>query len=304
MDSVFTTRVVDINLPKATDRLVIIPVGDIHYDSPGFDAGRFKQFLRHAKQEMKRSNVYYLFMGDELEVASTSERKIINSGGLHESTRYRLDHEAYLRARALLKEIEFMRGRILGMIQGNHYWLFSNTIDGTGITGGMTSTQWLAQRMGCPWLGYLSYVRLSLAVKGTPRSSLDIVACHGKAGGKLVGTSFNQVEELRAIFPGAHIYCMGHDHRLGGIPATSLYATRDSGSTGDGALVIKQRKQVLVRTGSFLRGYVVGAESYIVGKLLRPSELGITKIEVRLRRRVTNKKTNASASEIDLHVWS
>jgi hypothetical protein len=104
-----------------------------------------------------------------------------------------------------------------------------------------------------------------------------IVACHGRAGGKLAGSSINQVEDLKKIFPIADIYIMGHDHQRGAWP-TSILLPGDQG-TG-----IKQKRQFLARSGSFKKGYTSGVASYEVGSLYRPSDMGAVQFSISLHR--------------------
>jgi len=111
--------------------------------------------------------------------------------------------------------------------------------------------------------------------------SLDIVACHGKSSGKLLGSKVNNVRDLILIYPGADIYLMGHDHSRGGMPAVSLEAIK---SKNKDKLHIKERTQFYCRTGSYLQAYKQDRSSYASSRLLAPSSLGKITLRVKMKR--------------------
>lgn len=312
-DSIFTAVTRRLVIPSLSDGFHLVPVGDIHAKCPGHDASRFAEFLRHAKLELAEQDVptYYLGMGDEHDFTAWSERKRLQHADLHEATESALDDRALLACDEMITQFAPLKDRMLGMVQGNHHWVFLGSHvkeDGewrlatrgearnpqtfaAWVTAGETSTEFICRQLGCPWLGYLSYLRLVVTTAGSPGDSraLDLVACHGKAGGKLLGTSINQVEDMRRIFPDADIYLMGHNHERHAVPVTHLEALSPQ-RTGETALTIKQRTQYLGRTGSFLRGYVPNAPSYVVRKLLRPAELGVIKFKLQWHHHTVTRR--------------
>jgi hypothetical protein len=256
----------------------LIPFGDIHYDSAACARGEFRKFLAAAA---KLENPYYIGIGDYLDFASSSERKVLRRGELHEGTLERLDRMAMADLEDFAGVCRQMRGRTVGLIAGNHDWTFA---DGT------SGTDRLAKILGGESWGYVAGLQLSLQKnqKGHGTSfSVPAVFCHGKAGGKLIGTSINQVDRLAEIFPGCLIYGMGHDHQRGGFPTSAL---RIGANHGVPKLV--DFEYWLVRCGSFLRSYQAGAESYAARRLLRPSSLGGVSIEMTITHRGASKITD------------
>jgi hypothetical protein len=273
----------------------IYPLGDQHCSSRGHDAGRYKETLAECRRD---SAALFLFMGDEHDLASFSERRAIRAAGLHESTLHDLDQRALDKCREFVAAHAWMTGRVLFALQGNHYWQFSSDDESAGVREGMTSTQGIAAQLKTTWAGWLTYCRLYMHSTSSTRTSIDIVASHGKAGGKLIGTAYNQVAELRSIFPAADIYLMGHDHKRGAVPDSSLYLSEShAGSVG----TIKQRRQWMCRTGSYLRGYVPNESGYVVGRLLRPAELGNIRLEVALLR---HRAGSTDMISTDVRCWS
>ncbi len=256
--------------------------GDVHYDTSSCDRDRFDRFLKDAARDDKE-NTYYLGMGDYIDFASTSEKKILTDSKIHETTREKLDFIAQRDNRQFAQKIRQMHGRTLGLIHGNHGWLFQD---------GKNSTEDLAERLKTDYLGWLCYYHLIL--EDTEGSNhrvccVDLVMCHGKAGGKLMGTSINQVDDLRRIFPLADIYAMGHNHDRGAWPTDVLYYNPV-------AKKIKQKQQVFVRSGSFKKAYTEDTKGYEIGRLLRPANLGAVKLII------TKRRTNDSVS-VDINSY-
>jgi len=70
-------------------------------------------------------------MGDYDDLCSFSERKALNEANLHEETRYTLDEIYQQRVNNLVKEIKFMEGKLIGLIEGNHFGAFQSGITTT-----------------------------------------------------------------------------------------------------------------------------------------------------------------------------
>lgn len=258
------------------DPFYIIPFGDVHRDTASCDVDRWRWFLRGCKT-YPQDKTYYLGMGDFNDFASAKEQKTIQNSSLHETTRDKFDDIVKMDNRKFAEEISFMKGRLIGLIDGNHNWLFSD---------GKTATEDLCERLNTTYLGWLTWIEIKINLyNGTgkrkrgegsctaPDMRMFISACHGRAGGKLMGTSINQVDDLTKIFPVADLYIMGHDHQRFAVPKSVLIP-------GVGGADIKQKRQFLARSGSFKKGYCEGVSGYEVGRLLRPSDLGAIVFEI------------------------
>lgn len=221
-------------------------------------------------------------MGDYDDLASTSERSILGDEKLHESTKRTLE-EVYLKnTMRFAKEIGFMKGKIIGLIEGNHYATFPS---------GITTTQKMADILGCKYLGVLTFTRLAFHAPGLT-SAIDIYAHHGQGAARLIGGSLNRVQQM-AEAAEADIFLMGHDHKK-----ASGTISRMSLEGGKGALRVKQKKSLVVRTGSFLRGLVEEEASYIADRAANPTDLGVAKIEMTPRR----DGGESRSLWVDLHV--
>jgi hypothetical protein len=220
-----------------------------------------------------------------MDLASFTERRVLESHDLHDSTRQSLNDIYKKRTEQLSEELSFMKGRIIGMLEGNHF---------VTLESGITSTQYLCHLLGCKYLGYSAFVRLAFKDKGktTRKCAIDLWIHHGKAGAKLVGGSLNNVEQMCQIAE-ADIYLMGHDHRKSAATKTRLAL-----SDGNGGFNLSRRKILLARTGSFLKGYEPEKSSYVAEACYAPTDLGVVKIEMTPKREQSGDK---DLFFVDLH---
>ena len=230
----------------------------------------------------------FIGMGDFIEWFSDSERRGVESINLHQSSKKTMDDFAKDMCDQFYKQISFMKGKCIGMLEGNHFYQFQN---------GMTSTQYLCQKLECPYLSATAFVRISFKDKWNKTACVDVFAHHGKGASRLVGGSLNTVQQM-AECAIADIYLMGHDHKKSIGMSSKLTLT--DGRTG---LNVKEKKMLYARTGSFLKGYEEGKESYVAKALLNPTDLGSIKIELTPKRKITysSGKRATDQMSIDIH---
>lgn len=268
-DGVFRTKKVVLKNWPTNKVLHLVPFGDVHRDSPGFSESAWRKSKDRWKQLAKQGNVLFLGMGDYLDSYSTSERMVIYGGGLHESTTQNLENIARGKVSALAKELDFMRGKLIGIMGGNHYPAFP---DGT------TGDQLLANKLSTTYLGACCAVRL-IFTRGTAQLSADIFAHHGKGGGTTAGGRMNAVEKLGQICT-ADIFLMGDNHARGCMPTGERLRMVNSNK----GLIVKAKPTWIGRTGSFLRSYVEGQPSYVVDAALPPANLGHIEFQLTMQR--------------------
>jgi len=256
----FTIHEFTIPIEELGNPIYMIPFGDVHKDAPLHSQDKWHEFLEWAE---KHKNAYFLGMGDYNDFISTSERKAYDNADFHDSTKNRWSIAADDSTDAFYNDISFMKGRLLGLIEGNHFFKYSS---------GITSTQKLCERLDCKYLGCMTIIRIRFVWKDHSVVK-DLCAHHGKGAAQLLGGSLNNVEKMMAGVE-ADIFLMGHDHKgpVGFIPRMKL-------SQSMGHLALVERKIFLGRTGSFLRGYVPGEVSYIADSCLNPANLGVMKID-------------------------
>lgn len=243
----------------------LIVFGDVHRDSPNHADKAWQDFLKYARAQQ---NALFLGMGDYIDSASTSERACLVGAGLHESTQNDLAVLAQQKVELLAKELGFMRGKLLGLLNGNHYYRFSD---------GGNSDMRLCRELQCQYLGVSTLFRLYIKhPSGSGKHSLDIFAHHGAGGSRLVGGSMNRVSQMTEHAE-ADIFLMGHDHKRGVIPQNPKIRLEHSPK---GGLVVKSRQQWLGRSGSFLASYKPGTRDYNVDAARGPCSLGHIEFEI------------------------
>lgn len=250
--------------------IYLIPFGDVHRSAPLCHVEKWLEYCQWARVKAP-DRTYFLGMGDYDDMASASERRLLNGKDLHDSTVETLEELYNKHTARFYKEVEFMKGRCIGIMGGNHFAEFQS---------GITSDQKLADSLGTKYLGSNCFVRLQFQnqTKHNSHLSLDIWAHHGMGASRLIGGSLNRVQQMGEVAE-ADIYLMGHDHRK-----SVAFTTKLKLLGGHGSVRLSHRKQLYVRTGSFLKGYVEGKKSYIVDKALNPTDLGVVKIELTPQR--------------------
>lgn len=264
---IFTIHKFEIEFDKFNEPIYLIPFGDIHRSAPLCHVDKWLEFLQWAKNKKR---AYFLGMGDYDDLSSSSERLVLDKKKLHDSTVKTLEQLYEKNVNTFYNEIKFMKDRIIGFAEGNHYAEFSS---------GITTTQLLAQKLSAKYLGVSSLIRLSFINKKSKKSmSVDLFIHHGKGAGKRMGSSLNTVEDMIRIAD-ADIYLMGHDHKK-----SCGYMTKLKLSSNKGDLKIHNKKILMARTGSFLKGYVPEESSYIADANYNPADLGTIKIELTPKR--------------------
>jgi hypothetical protein len=266
-DGVFQTKHVILKDYPFGQTLNLVPFGDIHFDSPAHAEEEFDEFCRRGKELVKQGNVLFMGMGDYLDGYSTSERMIIYSHGMHESSLGREEKAARKRVEQLAEKIAFMKGRLIGFMGGNHFPVFK---------GGVTGDQYLAELFCTDYLGACCAVRLCFNRKSsTSALNCDIFAHHGKGGGTTAGGRMNAVEKLEKVCD-ADIFLMGDNHARGAIPTGERLRMH----TSNGKLCVGSKPTWIGRTGSFLKAYIEGKANYVVDAALPPSNLGHIEFQI------------------------
>lgn len=285
-ESIFTLQSYNVPFTSFVDPWYLLPFGDVHKDNPNHDGELWGEWCGWGATK-KRS--MFIGMGDYLELFSDSERNGLTTIRLHDSSKKTLDDHVKETCKKFFEDIKFMKGKLIGMLEGNHFYNFTN---------GMTSTQYLCQLLDCKYLGASSFTRLTFSyARGNRSSKCDIFAHHGKGASRLVGGSLNTVQQM-AECANADIFLMGHDHKKSVGMSTKLELT--DGATG---LHLKERKLLYGRTGSFLKGYEPDKPSYVAKALMNPTDLGTIKIELtpKLKKKMVNGREVSEKMYIDIH---
>jgi predicted phosphodiesterase len=267
-DGLFSTHAINIEA-KINEPFSIIPFGDIHRESPNFADAEWEKFLAYAK---KKKNAYFFGMGDYTDGCSTSERQTLMNGNLHDTTKDTMKNVYKGVTASLANELSFMRGRIIGMLGGNHFYQMDN--------GGNTD-HILAHALNARYLGVCGFVLVNISTPLSGKTiSFSIFAHHGKGGGKTIGAVLNSVDDMQRVAD-ADLYLMGHTHGKGAAPSHPRMRILSNRSKEP---YLRARIPMLGRTGSFLKTYESGKRAYGVDALYPACALGTIEFEYTLRR--------------------
>ncbi len=252
----------------------VVFFGDIHRDSPDHAHKKWQEFIQYAKS---LKDTWFFGMGDYLDSTSTSERECLGniSSKMHDTFRNDIQALQLAKIELMANELKFMKGRIIGMLNGNHYFEFQSGINGD---------QKLCELLGAKYLGVCSFVRLTFDCYGR-KHTRDIFAHHGAGSARLVGGSMNRVQQM-AEGAEADILAMGHDHKRGALPAQPRLFLNNCSRYG---LRVEQREPILIRSGSYLASYKNNKTNYNVDACRPPSSLGHVEVLINVK---TKDKTD------------
>ncbi len=266
--------------PKETYRLtpaqemILMPVGDWHAYSEGWPEQRFRDHIQWGVDR----GAWFLGMGEAVDFTSTSQRQIMRN--LRDSQRRAIDEMHAEKVEKLGAMVAGSKGRWLGMLEGHHFWEYS---DGT------TTDQHLCRLLGCPFLGTSTLYNIRLVRPGEGNGcTVAVYAHHGYGGGgRRIGTQLHRIEDALGYVE-ADIYLMAHLHSKANAPLDRLYRTPGGH--------LYHRTKIIARTGGFLRGYMgkppqpldrpasLSRGTYVEQHGLSPSALGGLVISIGYKR--------------------
>ena len=272
-------------------KLFIVPVGDIHWNSKDCDRERFLNLVQWAVKKKKRGHlVKFVGMGDYNDTLSTSERQVLIAAkggqGFHDSTYDELDNLSKSISDTFLKAVEPIKHDFLGLVEGHHFMQFQTKESGYL---GKTNTEYLCDKLGCDYYGTTAKISLSFPPS---KEKLRLLVHHGFGSGNTLGGSLVKRQRVGNSFPDVNIILLGHDHRkVVGLDQGIV----DDPRSKDGLDTIKR---YYIGTGSFLKGYIDGNTkgSYIEEKLMPPAELGVIIIGVGLEKKFNRYRLDYHAS--------
>ena len=221
------------------EETLVIPLGDIQLQQ-NRDAVDIKG-LKRAVDFGVAHNAWFLGMGDYIDLESPSNRRALMQSGVYDSVVDALDAKAEELEDELKDILAPTVGRWLGLLEGHHYHVHQ---DGT------TSDTRLAHFLKAPFLGTSAYVNLSFT-SNKHTIHHNIWCHHGRAGGKLLSTPLNQLEQLTKGFD-ADTYLVGHHHKAVHGVSSRVYPL----FVGRTEPTLHHKDIHLACTGSFLKGYV------------------------------------------------
>lgn len=268
---------------STTQKLVLCPIGDIHYNAPGHDRERFTDVIKWIADTAKRPDrkVVVLLMGDYLDTFSSSERRGLQGGFLHDSSRLWLERKILQDMDAMVEALSPVAHLVGSVLAGNHTFRFQEM--GMGALVGKTTSQVLAERLNAPFMGICGSLVLEMHRPGSSRmENFKILMHHGFGNASTKQTSIGQMIKLKDRFPAMNLYVMGHNHIKICTTQEGIDVRKFKGQWRMVSMV-----QGFVRSASFLKGYIegeaveAGQGSYAEEACLVPAGLGIVTANLR-----------------------
>jgi len=254
-----------------SDVFKIIPIGDSHIGNIGFYRERL---IEDVKRIAEDDNAYTVLMGDICESITIADKRFDPRSI---DKRYHVTDLSHLIRRQLEDAVDYLaplKGKVLGVLAGNHE-------EKIRLTAYYDVSLELARELNAPYLGYDGFIRLNF-IRRTPNSTkqnsrcvetIDIYANHGHGGGRRNGSKVNVLDDASNIFDCDIVY-MGHGHKkIIAPPMVRLGLDKNCN--------LVQKKKYSVMTGSFLKGYVEDATTYVEKQLYTPADLGTVTTYIR-----------------------
>lgn len=237
-------------------RIKLVPIGDIHLGHVACDLDLLENTINYVAQHRE---ALWFGMGDYCD-AITAKDKRYNPEEI--DPKYPTPDVQY---REITKIFEPIKDKCIGLLDGNHdycHWLYHNH----------NYVDSMSYNLNVPYLTTDAYIRLSMPRLSPPENNretheFNLYAHHGWTNARKDGYKVNTIQDLANTFPGLNLYLMGHVHSRGEAPLKVQL-------TVNNALEIVHREQRFVFTGSYIRGYVDGINTYIEMKSLPPTALG------------------------------
>lgn len=255
----FDTAAYTIKFKSSKDQHYLVPFSDVHWGHTQFAKKDWAKFCKWGKDN---PNAHFIGNGDYWDFSNARGRAAIKAH-MNEEQRDFLDEVMQEQVDEFAEQIEFMRGRLVGLGDGNHDWEFQ---DGTN------ATMRLAKKLGVPYLGVSAVVLFQLEHHNR-RCNFQYYQHHGKGGNtSTAGGSYNAVERMHKHVEGVRIFVMGHNHDMGICPGKPrlYYDWNDKQQK----LVPKSIRPFYCRSGGFTKAYDPGKKSYVVDAAMGPTAIG------------------------------
>jgi hypothetical protein len=272
------------------EETLVLPIGDVQVGAG--EAVAMKRLRKHIEWGLERPNVYFLGMGDYVDLMSPSNRESWRAMRKYDAVHEAMQQRAKELTQEYLHLVRGTEGRWLGVLEGHHWFDFE---DGT------TSDTRIAQSLKTTFLGSCADIVLEFREGKRKTSTIRaIIWCHhGFGGGRKQSGPINKLEDIMPYFE-ADVYLMGHQSKKPAAPVPRIYVSQQK------PYRLIAKKRYLAGTGGFCEGYHLGSKfngrprgSYIERGMMSPVALG--GIVVKLRP-VRDQSDGLDSKRLDINI--
>lgn len=241
-------------MPKIDETFCLVPLGDIHYGSPNHDR---EEFLKHVKQVVDTDNYFTMGMGDYIEnnvVTARDQQSKAFSTEQAAASKTPLPTQELREFREIWKPLAvksktYPQTKTVGLHIGNHEDRMATPHDMFKLS--------FTEPLGVEYLGDFAMTDLLFMYRGKPVYHYVIVSAHGsRIISQVQGTVITTATRKFAAYD-YDVALFGHTH----------YAQQAKTKIGfldtEGeAPVYREKKRLLINTGSFVHGHVEGFDAY------------------------------------------
>ena len=233
---------VKLKLDKKDDIIYVRPLGDIHFGNLGCDMNAIQKSIDYVA---KTKNLYTIGMGDYIDnVMAWAQGGVDKRWNPETVDRKMLTTEEQIETfERLWKPIAH---KTWGLLAGNHEWKTINQ---------KRFIRDFCKPFNLNYLGRLAFLNVQISYNSKILKDFLFCVMHGGYAGMMAGGAVNRMKMISGDFD-ADVFLMGHSHDLWTRSGTRMGYNKKTNSP-------VEKKILYANTGTFLRGYVKGIDSYI-----------------------------------------
>lgn len=238
---------------------------DRQQGSTGYKKEAWQEFEREFKAT---KNAWAIGLGDYGDWLRPSLRPQLTAAmSRDDSARQAFDNDVLRGHDEIIKDMEFLKGKLIGLHAGHHLWTFAS---------GLNTDQRLASALNAPYLGWIASTRFALTYGGEKAYGekrafvYTMISTHGNPNGRKVHAALAYLENNYTNGWIADQYCIGHGCKNANDVPFKRNHIRRIGPPG----IDIQIPRLLV-VGGFAEGYTDGwKSSYVEEAGFTPQPMG------------------------------
>lgn len=236
-------------------------LGDFHVGSAGFDEDRLRKDVQVIRDD---KSAYWVGVGDYADSIVIQDAKRFDHKSIDERFTPFLDDMPQQQCKLIIEILKPIAHKCWGIVSGNHE-------DKIRKFHSFDMMEYIANGLCVENLMDVAVIMLKVEFSGGKRRLYKIYVAHGTMVGNSVKTKMRKIMSDIS----ADIFLFGHGHQRVHEPRVSLDVVKK-----DIKWDFKDKQQVSVMTGSYLKLYVQGKRGYGERAAFSPNKMGCVFVEV------------------------